>query len=152
MTQTLNTPASQDLLDLDALLSRLVELYEQIYVRGPLEQVLGADEEVSTSQLRTLRFLEAEGGAWIGDIASGLGISYPAATKAVDRLYERGLAERIRDGSDARRIRVGLTARGFEVLGDVTKVRLKRLETALEGLDAAGLAALLEAFSKASQG
>jgi len=152
MTQTLNTPASQDLLDLDALLSRLVELYEQIYVRGPLEQVLGADEEVSTSQLRTLRFLEAEGGAWIGDIASGMGISYPAATKAVDRLYERGLAERIRDGSDARRIRVGLTARGFEVLGDVTKVRLKRLETALEGLDAAGLAALLEAFSKASQG
>ena len=152
MTQTLNTPASKDLLELDGLLSRLVELYEQVYVRGPLEQVLGADEEVSTSQLRTLRFLQAEGGAWIGDIASGLGISYPAATKAVDRLYERGLAERIRDGSDARRIRVGLTHRGFQVLEEVTEVRLGRLEAALEGLNTAGLASLLEEFSKASRG
>jgi len=70
----------------------------------------------------------------------------------VDRLYERGLAERIRDGSDARRIRVGLTHRGFQVLEEVTEVRLKRLEAALEGLDAAGLATLLEDFSKASQG
>ena len=152
MTQTLHTSPSTQLLELDGLLSQLVELYEQIYVKGPLEQVLGADEEVSTSQLRTLRFLEAEGGAWIGDIASGLGISYPAATKAVDRLYERGLAERIRDGSDARRIRVGLTARGFEVLGEVTRVRLKRLETALEGLDAAGFAGLMAQFARASRG
>ena len=151
MTQTLHTSPSTQLLELDGLLSQLVELYEQIYVKGPLEQVLGADEEVSTSQLRTLRFLEAEGGAWIGDIASGLGISYPAATKAVDRLYERGLAERIRDGSDARRIRVGLTARGFEVLGEVTRVRLKRLETALEGLDAAGFAGLMAQFARASR-
>ena len=152
MTQTLHTSPSTQLLELDGLLSQLVELYEQIYVKGPLEQVLGADEEVSTSQLRTLRFLEAEGGAWIGDIASGLGISYPAATKAVDRLYERGLAERIRDGSDARRIRVGLTARGFEVLGEVTRVRLKRLQTALEGLDAAGFAGLMAQFARASRG
>ncbi|MBB6099005.1 DNA-binding MarR family transcriptional regulator [Deinobacterium chartae] len=141
---------------LDRALMRLVEVFESEYVRGPLEQILGTAEEVTSAQLRTLNFLAPSRDAWIGDIAAGLGISYPAATKAVDRLCERGLAERIRDDADARRIRVTLTARGQEVVAEVARRRRERLEAAarrvLPAVSVAELRAILEGFAEASRG
>ncbi len=138
----------------DRALHDLVALYERRYVQEPLELVLGQDEEVSSAQLRTLHFLEDFSGAWVGDLASGLGISYPAATKAVDRLCERGLAERFRDAADARRTRVNLSQRGRDVLLEVQRQRLARLAAALHGLGTRGeaLQNSLEAFIVLSKG
>jgi DNA-binding MarR family transcriptional regulator len=131
----LETPSSSVALErFDRALQDLVALYERCYVQEPLERVLGHDEEVSSAQLRTLHFLQNFSGAWVGDLASGLGISYPAASKAVDRLCERGLAERFRDADDARRIRVNLSQRGVEVLLEVQRQRLARLAVVMQDL------------------
>lgn len=151
----LEIPSSSIALErFDRALHDLVALYERRYVQEPLELVLGHDEEVSSAQLRTLHFLEDFSGAWVGDLASGLGISYPAATKAVDRLCERGLAERFRDADDARRTRVNLSQRGREVLLEVQCQRLARLAVVLQGLGTQGeaLQNSLEAFIALSKG
>ena len=141
------------LAELDALLAQLAAVVEIVYVRKPLEAALG-DEDVTAAQLRTLRLLasvpEAEPGLLVGAIAEGLRISYPAATKAVDRLTDRGLAERHRDAHDARQILVRLTTRGREVVARVAAERRATLAAALRDLGgewpARSLAGLLEAF------
>lgn len=141
------------LAELDRLLTQLAAVVEVVYVRRPLEGVL-EDEDVTAAQLRTLRLLSSEvetsPGLLVGAISEGLRISYPAATKAVDRLVERGLAERKRDERDARQTLVRLTERGREVVSRVAAERRTKLEAALKALGGElptrSLATLLEAF------
>ncbi|WP_051965119.1 MarR family winged helix-turn-helix transcriptional regulator [Deinococcus misasensis] len=119
---------SDDFKALDQTLLQLLTALEVVLIARPLATVLGEEEEVTGAQLRTLRFLDSVEFALVGDIAAGLGISYPAATKAVDRLCDRGLAERYRDAMDARRIQVSLTPRGKSVLQEVQSERTRYLQ------------------------
>ncbi len=127
-------PATLD--RLDRVLSQLAATLEVIYSRRVLEDVLGDLEEVTAAQLRTLKLLSGEpidgAGLLIGAISQGLRISYPAASKAVDRLVERDLAERKRSDDDARQTFVRLTKRGHEVIEKVRLERQAKLERALQ--------------------
>lgn len=120
-------PSDDSFKALDQTLLQLLTALEVVLIARPLATVLGEEEEVTGAQLRTLRFLDSVEFALVGDIAAGLGISYPAATKAVDRLCDRGLAERYRDAMDARRIQVSLTSRGKSVLQEVQAERTRYL-------------------------
>jgi DNA-binding MarR family transcriptional regulator len=144
------SPDSRLVLALDAALTSLSVVVETVYVNHLLEGVLGDAEEITAAQLRTLAQLASVESLTVGSIASGLKISYPAASKAVDRLVERGLAARHRDEGDARSIRVNLTERGRELVGRVATERREKLRRALERLGgdrpAQALLALLEAF------
>jgi DNA-binding MarR family transcriptional regulator len=126
-------PATLD--RLDRVLSQLAATLEVIYSRRVLEDVLGDLEEVTAAQLRTLKLLSSEPldgtGLLIGAISQGLRISYPAASKAVDRLVEHGLAERNRSVGDARQTFVRLTARGRTVIQKVKLERQAKLERVL---------------------
>jgi DNA-binding MarR family transcriptional regulator len=123
---------------LDRVLSQLAATLEVVYSRRVLEDVLGDLEEVTAAQLRTLKLLSSEpvGGAGllIGAISQGLRISYPAASKAVDRLVERDLAERRRSAGDARQTFVRLTERGRAVIQKVRLERQAKLELALKDI------------------
>jgi DNA-binding MarR family transcriptional regulator len=121
---------------LDRVLSQLAATLEVVYSRRVLEDVLGDLEEVTPAQLRTLKLLSSEPidgtGLLIGAISQGLRISYPAASKAVDRLVEHGLAERSRSIGDARQTFVRLTERGRAVIQKVRLERQAKLERALQ--------------------
>ncbi len=150
--------ANREVSALDRALSRLAATFEVVYVRRPLEGLLGDDDEVTTAQLRALNLLAAvpadQPGLAVGALASGLRISYPAATKAVDRLAERGLADRHRDANDARQIRVRLTQKGFDVVSHVAISRRAKLERVLHDLgdvhDRVKLLELIERFTALS--
>jgi DNA-binding MarR family transcriptional regulator len=131
------TPFEPAMLErLDRVLSQLAATLEVVYSRRVLEDVLGDLEEVTAAQLRTLKLLSSEpvdsAGLLIGGISQGLRISYPAASKAVDRLVEHGLAERRRSADDARQTFVRLTERGREVIQKVKLKRQVKLERALQ--------------------
>lgn len=83
------------------------------------------------------------------DISQQLMISKPAATQAVNRLVENGLAERIRDEEDRRVVYIQATQRGLELFESRLNQRLSVLEKAIDriGLDKAQqLGALLDEF------
>jgi DNA-binding MarR family transcriptional regulator len=141
---------------LDRALTQLAAVIETVYVERPLAGVLGDAEEITAAQLRTLGQLSSVDHLTVGSIAAGLKISYPAASKAVDRLVERELASRARDASDARTTRVQLTARGREVLNRLAAERREKLRGVLAHLGgekpAQALLMLLEAFIAESLG
>jgi DNA-binding MarR family transcriptional regulator len=135
---------------LDRVLSQLAATLEVIYSRRVLEEVLGDLEEVTAAQLRTLKLLSSEAddsaGLLIGAISQGLRISYPAASKAVDRLVEHHLAERMRSVGDARQTFVRLTKRGREVIQKVKLKRQGKLEQALQNIGEQTVIAELTSF------
>ena len=149
-------PATLD--RLDRVLSQLAATLEVVYSRRVLEDVLGDLEEVTAAQLRTLKLLSSEPidstGLLIGAIGHGLRISYPAASKAVDRLVEHGLAERSRSIGDARQTFVRLTERGREVTEKVRLERQVKLERVLQQIGDESMIAkfttLLEDFTNQS--
>ncbi len=139
---------------LELVLGRFAEVFEEIYERQILASMLGETDEVSTAQFRTLTFLssiaDGQPGFSVGQIAHGLRISYPAATKAVDRLVERLLAERRKDQTDARTIQVQLTTKGSELvekLGLERRAALARVLESMGGIQPAqDMVFLLEEF------
>ena len=65
----------------------------------------------------------------IGEIAERLQLQHHSTVELVDRLVERGLVERQRDNEDHRRVLVHLTAKGEEVLHQLSSAHLEELRT-----------------------
>ncbi|UCH35494.1 MAG: MarR family transcriptional regulator [Armatimonadota bacterium] len=72
--------------------------------------------DLTRAQFRCLDFLGCHDGCHIGDVAQGLGISDPAATKLVDRLESKGLAGRKASREDRRVVHVQLSDAGAHVV------------------------------------
>jgi DNA-binding MarR family transcriptional regulator len=73
----------------------------------------------------------SEGGQpTVGELAERLFIRHHSAGELADRLVERGLAERIREGSDRRQVRIRLTPRGDETLKHLSGAHREELRHA----------------------
>jgi DNA-binding MarR family transcriptional regulator len=71
---------------------------------------------INRTDHRCLDILEQEGGATAGRLAELMGLTTGAVTTVLDRLERAGLARRVRDESDRRRVHVVLTEKAGEVL------------------------------------
>ncbi|MEV5827032.1 MarR family transcriptional regulator [Spirillospora sp. NPDC052242] len=69
---------------------------------------------VNRTDLRCLSRLTARGPLTASELAVAAGLTGGAATTAIDRLERAGLARRVRDAADRRRVLVHLTDRAHE--------------------------------------
>ena len=67
---------------------------------------------ITPRQLEVLSFLAGREQWSVGEVASGLGVSSAAATKAISRLERKGLVSRAIDVMDRRCVNVRLTRSG----------------------------------------
>jgi DNA-binding MarR family transcriptional regulator len=85
----------------------------------------------------------------MGELGATLGLSSAAVTGLVDRLEHAGLARRVRDDDDRRRVRVEATERAHELFEVHLRPVGERIHRAVESTDAADLdvvAAFLRRF------
>jgi DNA-binding MarR family transcriptional regulator len=108
------------------------------------------EHDLSLGQIKTLSLLsEASEPLSVKEMAERLGISLPAASRAVDPLVRRHLVARKEDAEDRRVKRVALTARGHTLvdrlitarvtsftamLDDFSDVELRKLGTSLDAI------------------
>jgi DNA-binding MarR family transcriptional regulator len=88
----------------------------------------------SFSQVKMMFLLEDGGEHSVKEIATHLGLSLPAASRAVDGLIQRGWVTRRESAEDRRSRLVTLTDEGREVVDHVLRARLKTLERFAEEL------------------
>ena len=93
-----------------------------------------ADLNSSFSQVKMLFLLEDGGEHSVKEIATYLGLSLPAASRAVDGLIQRGYASRRASAEDRRSRLVALTDDGRAVVDRVLRARLQTLERFAEEL------------------
>ena len=84
--------------------------------------------ELTIPQLKTLKLIARTETESISEIATFLGVSNSAASKAVDRLVRRGLVERIESTDDRRATRLSLTVKGTFLLKRYEDVQNRVLE------------------------
>ena len=128
------------------LTKRLVELLERFYVEvrcHPGED--WSDIELTIPQLRTLVLLRREDRR-MTQIADYLGTSLPSATSMIDRLFDKGLVERLADERDRRVVACRLTTQGTEEVERFWRLEQMSMIRLADQLDADELGTVVKAM------
>ncbi|MBA2332306.1 MAG: MarR family transcriptional regulator [Actinobacteria bacterium] len=100
------------------------------------------DLGVTSRQVTLLWLIRNHPGMSLRELAAEERISAPALSGHVDRLEKAGLIERMRDGTDRRRVGLSLTDEGARLLKRVRARRTSWLADRLKGLEPAELEAI----------
>jgi DNA-binding MarR family transcriptional regulator len=97
-------------------------------------RALSREYELTWPQLAALRELERLGKCQVGQLASEMHIGAPTVTGIVDRLVRDGLVDRHRETGDRRKVLVGLTQKGEELLARKPSLLNEQLRKGLSRL------------------
>lgn len=123
-------------------------------VTGVMEQQLLteiAGKQLSLSQLKILKLLDLTEAHSVGDVAAFLGVSDPAASKAIDRLVRRGFLRRTEGRKDRRSSDLSLAPAGRIVLRQYENAKDRKLASMFGDLPTVDLrktSAFLERLTK----
>jgi DNA-binding MarR family transcriptional regulator len=119
-----------------AYVEKLWLMFDRLLVHSVAERALSsaAAKDLTATQFDGLRFLARHPHCTIGDIAGGLVVSYPAATRLVSRLEKRGLAARTPAQTDHRVVNVALTELGSQAERSTRARRAALLNRVMENL------------------
>jgi DNA-binding MarR family transcriptional regulator len=136
----------------DGLLALMRRLWTYDRGGGFLQAI--EESGLSLTQVKALIALDDERGGPrpIRGLAEELGITAPAATRAVDALVERRLVSRSEDPDDRRVRRIAITDAGRRLVGELASRRAAGLEAFAEGLSAAQRRRLLAALDALLEG
>jgi DNA-binding MarR family transcriptional regulator len=95
---------------------------------------LGHTYHLTPAQVKVLLHLGSRGQMAIGDIATALAISMPAASELVDRLVDAGHVVRASDPSDRRRVLIVATPESQRIGAELRELRCAQLRYALAQL------------------
>ncbi len=100
---------------------------------------------ITDSQLTVLSHLTNRGPTTPGRIAEREGVSAPSMNRTVNALEDLGAVRRVSDPDDRRKVVVEITELGTGIIEETKRIRNAWIESELEGLDPADLAAILRA-------
>lgn len=105
---------------------------------------------LSLSQFHVLKLIGLNGAHQVGEVASCLGVSPPAATKSINKLENLGLIERSPSKGDRRATLLSASPEGRKLVAEYEALKTDRLTPVLEEFndeDLDRLTRLLERFS-----
>ncbi|MEB3300237.1 MAG: MarR family transcriptional regulator [Candidatus Sericytochromatia bacterium] len=139
--------------DAEKLVGRFAWVVNQWLREDPVEEATAG--ELTVAQWEVLRYVGLHDPAYAGQLSSGLGISPPAATKAIDRLFAKGLVDRKEDPRDRRQHLLSVTEDGRRRLDEVDQRQQQRLSQVLSRMEPGDRRALfkgLRAFLTSAYG
>lgn len=94
------------------------------------------DFGITTPQFNALLALREHPNITMGDLCEKLFLACSTATDLIDRMEKNGLLERARDPQDRRVIRLSISQRGIQVIGEVIEARRRYVASILVKLTA----------------
>lgn len=137
----------------DSELTDVVLTASRVLVAVAARSLAEHESEVSLQQYRALVILASRGPLRPVDLAEALGVDPSTATRLCDRLVDKRLISRRRQGGDRREVRLDLSDRGRKLLGQVTERRrleIGRILGAVPGPERTGLVDAFRAFGRAA--
>jgi DNA-binding MarR family transcriptional regulator len=129
-------------IDVESIADRLHSVAIHL-LRRVRKQDAGSGE--GPARLSALSVLVFGGPMTLGQLAAAEQVKPPTMTRIVTGLERSGLAQRIADSKDARRVRISATAQGTRLLQDARKRRIQSLADHLKSLNDKELDLLKEA-------
>ena len=107
--------------------------------------------DLSVPQFRALLFIKRHIGSSLGSVAENLGLTAPSMSKLIEGLNRRGLVERKGSSLDRRKVTIGITTSGDELLDralDGTEKSLSAAMTTLTTEELRTVRAAMEALKR----
>ncbi len=111
------------------------------------------DLDITMAQLKGIFVLHQSGQTPVSGLAERLGVGLPAASLLADRLVQSGMAERLDDAADRRRVLIRLTPKGEQLsarLRQGSRALLQKWMAELSPEDFAALSRGLRALAAAA--
>ncbi len=147
---TAETTGDEDLVDLLRYSHIFASVVREVLEIKLLREV--SPEPLTLSQFHLLKLISLNGHHQVGQVASFLGVSAPAASKNVDKLERLDLVRRMPLEGDRRVTIIAASDKGRRLVADYEAVKRARLGHVLDDFTAEELrqlADLLERFSQA---
>ena len=139
----LRSPERRALIDEIVAGTAVIAGHQRCAVAGRLHR-----QGISMAHLQTLWILQEHGPQPMTHLADLLGVAVPNATGIIDRMEQRGLVERLRDGADRRVVTVQRTPEGARAVEEIDGWRGEMLENLLDRLDTDHLLRLVAGVSE----
>lgn len=127
---TLRTPRGPDVIEIARLIATAYTLLDALDRRA----LSTSSPPLTNAQYRALTALDQAPGQNLGELATRLLCDKANASGLMDRLIALGLATRMRDVVDARRVVLNLTKEGRSALASANSLRAEALGWVLSGL------------------
>jgi DNA-binding MarR family transcriptional regulator len=99
----------------DQTIGRLIAAYRaSTSQESAFDALAAAHLGIGLTDLRCLDLIQSHGGLTAGELATASGLTTGAVTAVTDRLERAGLARRVRDASDRRKVNLEVTDRHYE--------------------------------------
>jgi DNA-binding MarR family transcriptional regulator len=95
---------------------------------------------MNRTDMRCVDLIDQAGGMTAGELAKAAGLTSGAVTAVVDRLEKAGMARRVADPSDRRRVRIEVTPKLWELTGPLMAPFLEESQAILDDYSTAELA------------
>jgi DNA-binding MarR family transcriptional regulator len=136
---SLPTPERQALIDQIVAGTAVIASHQRCAATRRLHR-----QGISMAHLQTLWILQEHGPQPMTHLADLLGVAMPNATGIIDRMEQRGLVLRLRDGADRRVVTVRQTAEGARTVEEMDGWRSEMFRDLLVRLDTDQLLRLVE--------
>jgi DNA-binding MarR family transcriptional regulator len=131
------------------IVDRILEQLEPLVARqrkALVEQ--GCFRQISSTQLHVLYMLCSNGSMPMSRLADQLDVSLPNATGLIERMFERGVVERVRPEDDRRVVEVRVTAAGRAILDEIDMVKRQQMADVISRLSPQQQERALRAFTE----
>ena len=93
-----------------------------------------SEKPLSFVHMNLLRILDEYPGQTVGDIAKYMHVSYPAATKTIDKLVRLGFLRRREDSKDRRIAHLHLTASGKKLVERYQELKRNQISSIMDSI------------------
>ena len=130
----------------DQTIARLIDAYRaSTSQESAFDALAAARLGIGPTDLRCLDLIQGRGGLTAGELATAAGLTTGAVTAVTDRLERAGLARRVRDASDRRKVNLKVTDLHYERSGAIWGPLMADWQQTLAGrFSAAELATIVE--------
>jgi DNA-binding MarR family transcriptional regulator len=104
------------------------------------DQAMSDHFGINRTDARCIDLIDQAGGMTAGELARAAGLTSGAVTAVIDRLERSGLARRVRDEDDRRRVRIETTPKVWEMVEPLMTPYLRDAQTILDEYSTAEIA------------
>jgi DNA-binding MarR family transcriptional regulator len=113
------------------------------------DQAMADHIGINRTDARCIDLIDQAGGMTAGELARAAGLTSGAVTAVIDRLEAAGLAQRVHDPADRRRVRIESTARLWEVTEQLIGPLVQESQALIDELSDSEIARFTDFLSRA---
>lgn len=135
--------------DFERKIMEVKDFYIEFFKKTLIMNGKESDSDFTLSEIKALAAFRGDKDYTMGELSKNAQVAMPSMTEMIDKLEKHGMAERYRDVSDRRVVKVRLTSKGKKLRKEFMQKRLKDMKDLFGKLSKEELDDLISSLKRA---